>query len=109
MRDPAELARFCAPTGRADHAAHDLPAAAGTLAPAPDQPVAMTILRIWPGTMRLPTSKSSPSNLMAELRSIVRNTCRVPSAGPEAPTFDIVTTPNAKQRRALELIQQIKP
>lgn len=47
------------------------------------------------------------STLMAELATIVRNTCRTPSAGSEAPTFDIVTTPNAKQRRALELIQQI--
>jgi hypothetical protein len=55
------------------------------------------------------TPAHSWSTLMAELRSIVRNTCRVPSAGSEAPTFDIVTTPNAKQRRALELIQQIKP
>lgn len=39
----------------------------------------------------------------------VRNTCRTPSAGPDAPTFDIVTTPNPKQRRAIELIQQIRP
>lgn len=44
---------------------------------------------------------------MAEPATIVRNTCRTPSAGPEAPPFDIVTTPNAKQRRALELIEQI--
>ena len=55
------------------------------------------------------TPAHSLSTLMAELGTIVRNTCRVPSAGPEAPSFDIVTTPNAKQRRALELIQQIKP
>jgi hypothetical protein len=55
------------------------------------------------------TPAHSGSILMAEWDSIVRSTCRVPSAGPEAPTFHIVTTPNAKQRRALELIQQIKP
>lgn len=47
--------------------------------------------------------------LMAELGSIVRNTCRAPSAGPDAPTFDIVTTPNATQRHALDLIKQIRP
>jgi len=48
------------------------------------------------------------STLMAELGSLVRNTCRTPSAGPEAPTFDVLTTPNAQQRRALELIEQIR-
>jgi transposase len=47
--------------------------------------------------------------LMAELGSIVRNTCRTPSAGSDAPTFDIVTTPNATQRHALDLIKQIRP
>ena len=54
------------------------------------------------------TPAHSFSTLMAELATIVRNTCRTPSAGPDAPTFDIVTTANAKQRRALELIQQIR-
>ena len=53
------------------------------------------------------TPAPSFSTLMAELATTVRNTCHTPSAGPEAPTFDIVTTPNAKQRQALELIQQI--
>ena len=43
---------------------------------------------------------------MAELGTIVRNTCRVPGAGPEAQSFDIVTTPNAKQRRALEMVHR---
>jgi len=45
---------------------------------------------------------------MAELATVVRNTCRTPSAGPEAPTFDVVTTANATQRRALDLIRQIR-
>jgi len=49
------------------------------------------------------------STLMSELGSIVRNTCRTPSAGPDAPTFDIVTTPNPTQRHALDLIKQIRP
>ena len=47
--------------------------------------------------------------LMSELGSIVRNTCRTPNNGPDAPTFDIVTTPNATQRHALDLIKQIRP
>lgn len=54
------------------------------------------------------TPVHSFSTLMADLATIVRNTCRPPSTGPEAPTFDVVTTPNAQQRRALELIQQIR-
>ena len=49
------------------------------------------------------------STLMADLATIVRNTCRTPGAGPNASTFDIVTTPSDQQRRALELIRQIRP
>ena len=53
------------------------------------------------------TPAHSFSTLLAELATLVRNTCRTPSAGPEAPTFEIVTTPNAKQQRAFDLLQQI--
>jgi transposase len=55
------------------------------------------------------TPAHSFATLLAELGSIVRNTCRTPSTGPDAPTFDIVTTPNATQRHALDLIKQIRP
>jgi hypothetical protein len=54
------------------------------------------------------TPVHSFSTLLAELATIVRNTCRTPSAGPEAPTFDLNTTPNTQQRRALELIELIR-
>jgi transposase len=54
------------------------------------------------------TPVHSFSTLMAELATIVRNTCRTPKAGPDAPTFEVLTTPNAKQQRALELLQQIR-
>ena len=54
------------------------------------------------------TPAHSFSTLMAELATIVRNTCRTPQAGPDAPTFEVLTTPNAKQQRALELLQQIR-
>jgi hypothetical protein len=54
------------------------------------------------------TPVHSFSTLMAELATIVRNTCRTPNASVDAPTFDIVTTPSAKQRQALDLIQQIR-
>ena len=54
------------------------------------------------------TPAHSFATLMAELATIVRNTCRTPQAGPDAPTFEVLTTPNPKQQRALELIQQIR-
>ena len=45
--------------------------------------------------------------LLDELATIVRNTCRTPHARTGAPTFDLTTRANPKQKRALELIQQI--
>ena len=45
--------------------------------------------------------------LLDDLSSIVRNTCRTPNAANDEPTFEIVTTANAQQRRALDLIAQI--
>jgi transposase len=47
--------------------------------------------------------------LIDHLGEIVRNTCRCPAAGPGAPTFHRTTTPNAKQRQALDLLGSIKP
>jgi hypothetical protein len=47
--------------------------------------------------------------LMAQLQAIVRNTCRTPGSAADAPTFEITTTPNHTQKRAIELIDQIKP
>lgn len=47
--------------------------------------------------------------LMAHLQTIVRNTCRTPGGAADAPTFEITTTPNHTQKRALDLINQIKP
>ena len=50
----------------------------------------------------------SYQTLLKELETIVRNTCRTPTSAGDAPTFQITTTPNDKQKRALELIGQIK-
>ena len=55
------------------------------------------------------TPAHSFATLMAELGTIVRNTCRTPGSSTDAPTFDIVTTPNATQTHALDLIKQIRP
>ncbi len=46
--------------------------------------------------------------LMQDLQTIVRNTCRTPKGAQDAPTFQITTTANPKQKHALELIAQIK-
>ena len=51
-------------------------------------------------------------SLIKDLESVVRNTCRTPKntpkSAPESPTFEVTTTLNDKQKRALELIAQIK-
>jgi transposase len=47
--------------------------------------------------------------LMAQLQTIVRNACRTPGSAADVPTFEIITTPNHTQKRALDLINHIKP
>jgi transposase len=66
------------------------------------------LLKVARHTLDDGTPVHSFSTLLDELGTIVRSTCRTPHAGPDAPTFDIVTTPNPKQKRALELLQQIQ-
>lgn len=55
------------------------------------------------------TPVHSFATLLAELATLVRNTCRTPSAGAQAPVFALTTTPNPHQRRALALIEHIQP
>ena len=55
------------------------------------------------------TPAHSFSTLMAELATIVRNTCRAPNAAPDAPTFEVITTAASKQQRAMALVQAITP
>lgn len=52
------------------------------------------------------TNAHSFSTLLAELGTIVRNTCRIPQAQ-NTPTFQITTTANPKQQRALQLIRNM--
>jgi Transposase DDE domain len=54
------------------------------------------------------TPAHSFATLQQELATIVRNTCRAPQAGNDAPTFEITTIPNPKQARALELLNTIR-
>ena len=46
--------------------------------------------------------------LLTLLSGIVRNVCRVSGAPPDAPTFDVVTTPSATQQRAFQLLEGIE-
>ena len=45
--------------------------------------------------------------LLHHLSTIVRNTCTLPNADADTPTFEIDTTPNIKQQRAYELLKTI--
>ena len=54
------------------------------------------------------TPVNSFSTLMDYMLTIVRNTCRASGAGSAAPTFEITTTPNPAQIRALGLIEAIR-
>ena len=65
------------------------------------------LAKITSHTLEDGTPVHSFCTLLTELASIVRNTCRTPHAGTDAPTFDVVTSPNPTQKRALELIQKI--
>ena len=55
------------------------------------------------------TPAHSFATLMAELATIVRNTCRTPNAGPHAPTFEVTTTAEPMHQRAFALVQAITP
>jgi transposase len=54
------------------------------------------------------TPAHSFASLLEDLSTVVRNTCRPRLAGPQAPTFNVLTTPSAKQQRALDLVRQIR-
>jgi hypothetical protein len=45
--------------------------------------------------------------LLADLATIVRNTCHRKGGGEDEPMFTITTQPNAKQKRALALLETI--
>jgi len=53
------------------------------------------------------TPAHSFATLMADLSTIVRNSCRTPSSGADPARFQVTTAPNPQQRRAIELLQHI--
>lgn len=54
------------------------------------------------------SSAHSFQTLLKLLSAVVRNACRTPGARSDAATFEVVTTPNAKQQRAYDLLGAIK-
>ena len=72
---------------------------------APAKRSAAALRKVHTRTLDDGTPAHSFATLLAELSTIVRNTCCSP--GNDTSTFDILTTPNAKQRRAFELLQSI--
>lgn len=66
------------------------------------------LLKVDRHTLDDGTPAHSFSTLMADLATIVRNTCRTPHAGADSPTFEITTTANPPQQRALTLIEHIR-
>jgi transposase len=75
---------------------------------APARRSAAALAKVASHTLDDGTPAHSFSTLMAELATLVRNTCRTPQAGEGAQTFEVLTTPNSKQGRALELLQQVR-
>jgi transposase len=75
------------------------------VAPAQRSPVALAKAACH--TLDDGTPVHSFATLLGELATIVRNTCRTPGTGADAPTFNLVTTASAYQRHALDLIQEI--
>ena len=45
--------------------------------------------------------------LLHHLSTIVRNVCRIPHSDSTVPTFEVITTPTAKQQCAYELLKAI--
>ena len=75
---------------------------------APAQRSKAALAKVARHTLDDGTPAHSFASLLEELATIVRNTCRTPYVGPDTPTFEVLTTPNAKQQRAVELLQQIR-
>jgi Transposase DDE domain len=55
------------------------------------------------------TPAHSFRTLLETLTTIVSNTCRVPGSTSDTASFTVITTPNALQRRARELLDTIRP
>ena len=75
---------------------------------APAQRSEEALRKVHSKTLEDGSGVHSFQTLLKLLSGIVRNVCRIPGAPPDAPTFDVVTTPNAKQQRAYQLLEAIE-
>jgi len=74
---------------------------------APAKRSAKALEKVHSKTLADGTKAHSFHTLLTDLSTIVRNTCRRKGGEPDEPSFTMTTTPNAKQKRALDLIDTI--
>lgn len=74
---------------------------------APAKRSATALRKVHTHTLDDGTPAHSFRTLLTHLSGIVRNTCRLPDAPADAPTFQMVTTPDPTQQRALDLLENI--
>jgi transposase len=74
---------------------------------APAQRSTAALRKVHARTIDDGTRAHSFRTLLTLLSGIVRNTCRLPVASADAPTFQVVTTPTPKQQQALDLLESI--
>lgn len=74
---------------------------------APAKRSAAALRKVHTRTLDDGTPAHSFRTLLTHLSGIVRNTCRLPGAPVDAPTFQVVTTPDTKQQQALDLLGTI--
>lgn len=74
---------------------------------APAKRSAKALEKVHSKTLADGTKAHSFHTLLTDLSTIVRNTCRRKEGEPDEPSFTMTTTPNAKQKRALDLIDTI--
>lgn len=74
---------------------------------APAQRSEAALRKVHSRTLDEGSEAHSFQSLLDLLSSIVLNVCQVKSAPADSPTFDLITTPNAKQQRAFDLLDSI--
>ncbi len=74
---------------------------------APAQRSEAALRKVHTKTLEDGSPVHSFQTLLKALSGIARNTCRQRGAGPEAPTFEIITTPTPTQQRAYDLLKTI--
>ena len=74
---------------------------------APAKRSAQALKKVHSRTLDNGTETHSFHTLLMDLATIVRNTCQRKEGGAGEPRFTMTTTPNAKQKRALELLYTI--